>query len=47
VNLGYKGATAFWENQKVQTFSWEQSQWLTGDWRLEVVVEIGINDDHP
>jgi predicted amidophosphoribosyltransferase len=25
VNLGYQGTTAFWENQKAQTFSWEQS----------------------
>jgi predicted amidophosphoribosyltransferase len=25
VNLGYKGTTAFWENQKAQTFSWQHS----------------------
>ncbi|RIR12622.1 ComF family protein [Mycobacteroides abscessus] len=25
VNLGYKGTTAFWENQKAQQFTWEHS----------------------
>lgn len=25
VNLGYKGTTAFWENQKSQSFNWQQS----------------------